>query len=173
MDTTSPRLRAVTEIIYTAFSPFSVNCCGSYVIPSESWLLFYPSGEPGVSGDFWGSQEGCQGPFRPSGRNRGLPFRRRRGQGPHLATLQSRVGQLSEPLLQWVVGSRQVGGDPGQCWPHAEHLSVRRSCCHAPAGTPGAPMLGGSQRSYHRYITLSAQGHPHPHSRPVPGPSAL
>ena len=21
-----------------------------------------PSGEPGVSGDFWGSQEGCQGP---------------------------------------------------------------------------------------------------------------
>ena len=25
----------------------------------------------GVSGDFWGSQEGCQGPFRPSGRNRG------------------------------------------------------------------------------------------------------
>ena len=28
----------------------------------------FPSGEPGVSGDFWGSQEGCQGPFRPSGR---------------------------------------------------------------------------------------------------------
>ena len=41
----------------------------------------FPSGEPGVSGDFWGSQEGCQGPFRPSGRNRGLPLRRRRGQG--------------------------------------------------------------------------------------------
>ena len=38
-----------------------------------------------MSGDFWGSQEGCQGPFRPSGRNRGLPLRRRRGQGPHLA----------------------------------------------------------------------------------------
>ena len=44
----------------------------------------FPSGEPGVSGDFLGSQEGCQGPFRPSGRNRGLPLRRRRGQGPHL-----------------------------------------------------------------------------------------
>ena len=43
------------------------------------------SGDPGVSGDFWGSQEGCQGPFRPSGRNRGLPLRRRGGQGPHLA----------------------------------------------------------------------------------------
>ena len=34
-----------------------------------------------MSGDFWGSQEGCQGPFRPSGRNRALPLRRRRGQG--------------------------------------------------------------------------------------------
>ena len=28
------------------------------------------------------AQEGCQGPSRPSGRNRGLPLRRRRGQGP-------------------------------------------------------------------------------------------
>ena len=25
-------------------------------------LSVVPSGEPGVSGDFWGSQEGCQGP---------------------------------------------------------------------------------------------------------------
>ena len=25
---------------------------------------FEPSGEPGVSGDFWGSQEGCQGSSR-------------------------------------------------------------------------------------------------------------
>ena len=39
----------------------------------------FPSRDPGVSGDFWGSQEGCQGPFRPSGRNRGRPLRRRRG----------------------------------------------------------------------------------------------
>ena len=31
------------------------------------------------------AQEGCQGPFRPSGRNRGLPLRRHRGQGTHLA----------------------------------------------------------------------------------------
>ena len=44
-----------------------------------------PSREDGVSGNFWGSQEGCQGPFRPSGRNRGLPLRPRPGQGPHLA----------------------------------------------------------------------------------------
>ena len=45
----------------------------------------YPSREPSVSGKFWGSHEGCQGPFRHSGRNRGLPLRCRRGQGPHLA----------------------------------------------------------------------------------------
>ena len=25
----------------------------------------FPSREPGLSGDFWGSQEGCQGAFRP------------------------------------------------------------------------------------------------------------
>ena len=52
------------------------------VVPGPSVFL---SREPGVSGNFWGSQEGCQGPFRPSGRNRGLPLRCRRGQGPHLA----------------------------------------------------------------------------------------
>ena len=34
----------------------------------------FPSREPGVSGGFWESQEGCQGPSRPSGRNRGLPL---------------------------------------------------------------------------------------------------
>ena len=48
--------------------------------PSE-----FPSREPGVSGNFWGSHEGWQDPFRPSGRKRGLPLRRRRGQGSHFA----------------------------------------------------------------------------------------
>ena len=52
---------------------------------AETGLSVFHTGDPGVSGDFWVSQEGCQGPFRPSGRNRGLPLRRRRGQGPHLA----------------------------------------------------------------------------------------
>ena len=52
----------------------------------------FPSREPGVSGKFWGSHEGCQVPFRTSGRNMGLPLRRRSGQGPHLAkTLKPRV----------------------------------------------------------------------------------
>ena len=50
------------------------------VMPGTS---VFHSREPGVSGNFWGSQEGCQGPFRHSGRNRGLPLRRGRGQGPH------------------------------------------------------------------------------------------
>ena len=34
----------------------------------------FPLGELGESSDFWGSQERCQGPFPPSGRNRGLPL---------------------------------------------------------------------------------------------------
>ena len=45
----------------------------------------HPGKFPKVPGRRRGSQEGCQGPSRPSGRNRGLPLRRRRGQGPHLA----------------------------------------------------------------------------------------
>ena len=48
-------------------------CARLCAVPGPS---VFPSGEPGVSGDFWGSQEGCQGPFRTSGRNRGLPLRR-------------------------------------------------------------------------------------------------
>ena len=42
--------------------------------PMTEWVknlpAMHPSGDPGVSGDFWGSQEGCQGPSRPSGRLR-------------------------------------------------------------------------------------------------------
>ena len=45
----------------------------------------FHSREPGVSGNFLGSHEGCQVPFRTSGRNRGLPLRRSHGQVPHLA----------------------------------------------------------------------------------------
>ena len=57
-------------------------------VPGPSVL---PSREPGVSGNFWGSPGGCQVPFRTTGRNRGLPWRGRRGQGPHLAkTLEPR-----------------------------------------------------------------------------------
>ena len=58
----------------------------SFPHSTDAGTLGVPLGEPGVSGDFWVSLEGRQGPFRPSGWNRGLPLRRRRGQGPHLAT---------------------------------------------------------------------------------------
>ena len=60
-------------------------------------LSVFFSGDPGVSGDFWGSQEGCQGPFRHSGRNRGLPLRRPRGQGPHLAKRCSVTASQQSP----------------------------------------------------------------------------
>ena len=36
-----------------------------HIIPGNI-PFFIPSGEPSVSGDFWGSQEGCQGRFRES-----------------------------------------------------------------------------------------------------------
>ena len=58
------------------------------VVPGTS---VFPSREPGVSGDFGGSHEGCQMPFRTSGRNMGLPLRRHSRQGPHLPkTLEPR-----------------------------------------------------------------------------------
>ena len=44
-------------------------------IPALSHRRTSTHGEPGVSGDFWGSQEGCQGPFRTSGWNVGLLLR--------------------------------------------------------------------------------------------------
>ena len=43
----------------------------------ELWELVMdrvPSGEPGVSGDFWGSQEGCQEKYMPNGKE-GFPDR--------------------------------------------------------------------------------------------------
>ena len=72
--------------------------------------LVVPSREPGVSGNFWGSQEGCKGPFRPSGWNRGLPLRRRRGQGPHLAKRWEPRGflELWRPGVTWNATPRSL-----------------------------------------------------------------
>ena len=62
--------------------------CSDEVAPGPS---VFPSREPGVSGNFGGSHEGCQVPFRISGRNLGLPLRRLSGQRPHLEkTLEPR-----------------------------------------------------------------------------------
>ena len=68
--------------------------------------LVFHSREPGVSGNFWWSHEGCQVPFRTTGRNMGLPWRSRSGQGPHLAeTLELRG------LSQVAAGSSSYDGD--------------------------------------------------------------
>ena len=56
------------------------------VVPGRS---VFPSGEPGMSGNFWMSQEGCQVPCLTSRRNMGLPLRRRTGQGPHIAKMSN------------------------------------------------------------------------------------
>ena len=64
-----------------------------------------------MSGDFWGSQEGCQGPSRPSGRNRGLPLRRRRGQGPHLAYKMNQEDRgVATPEEELEGSKREVSG---------------------------------------------------------------
>ena len=55
-------------------------------------LSVFPSREPGVSGNFWVSHEGCQVPCLTSQWNMVRPLRRCSGQGPHLAkTLEPRV----------------------------------------------------------------------------------
>ena len=51
----------------------------------------FPSREPGVSGNFWGSHERCQVLFSTSGLKLRLPLRRHSGQEAHLAkTLEPR-----------------------------------------------------------------------------------
>ena len=58
------------------------------VVPGPSVVS---STELSMSGNFWGSQDRCQVPFRTSGWDMGLPLRRCSGQGPHLArTLEPR-----------------------------------------------------------------------------------
>ena len=52
----------------------------------------FPSREPGVSGNFWGSQERCQELFRTSRRKLGLPLRRHSGQEAHLAKTLEPLG---------------------------------------------------------------------------------
>ena len=71
--------------------PWSSDVCSSDLGGEKGFrgsgagTLGVPLGGTRCVGGYWGSQESCQGPFRPSGRNRGLPLRRRGGQGPHLA----------------------------------------------------------------------------------------
>ena len=62
-----------------------------------------------VSGDSWGSQEGCQGPFRPSGRNRGLPLSRR-GEGERVLALESREGTRASRRVEEGLSRSLSGG---------------------------------------------------------------
>ena len=71
----------------------------------------FPSGEPGVSGDFWGSQEGCQG----------LPFGPRSQASLQKAQGRGALGDAMAPSRVRRLGVRA----PGALW-------------EAMAGTPGA-----------------------------------
>ena len=94
----------------------------------------FPSGEPGVSGNFWGSHEGWQDPFRPSGRNMGLPWRHR----------ELRCSPGVRPVPRWPLellrGSqaprRAVCGTRGSL----------RACCPSPPASHWLP-LGGKEGS--------------------------
>ena len=69
-------------------------------------LLVFPSREPGVSGDIWGSQEGCQGPFRPSCAD--FQKLRRATAMITLSVVRESIvcdGELREPLV-WRQGSQ-------------------------------------------------------------------
>ena len=105
-------------------------------------------------GKFWRSHEGCQVPFRNSGRNVRLPLRRRSGQGPHLAkTLGprgfSRVAAVFSsysgglrPLVELCV---EPAGLCGRCTGVAVPLRVVPS----PTGLPSkrGPGLGSFSRA--------------------------
>ena len=73
----------------------------------------FPSREPGVSGNFWGSQERCQVLFRTSRRKLGLPL-----EAP-------RLRQPQTPVADTLVSG---------C-PHLEDVQVKS--LHSPAASPG------------------------------------
>ena len=75
----------------------------SEAVPGPS---VFPSGEPGVSGDSWGSQEGCQGPFRPSHPGSQASSR---GEAKDPALLLSHHRCLLEPT-EWPKGSQTPCG---------------------------------------------------------------
>ena len=102
-----------------------------------------PSREPGVSGKFWRSHEGCQVPCRNSGRNVRLPLRRRSGQGPHLAkTLGPRGFSSCSGILELRRGF-QASSCVGPGKPHLpfELRGKAGGCARVTAG-PKRPHLG-------------------------------
>ena len=53
----------INELKWTGMGEFNSDDHYIYYCGQE----FFPLGGPRRVGAFWGSQEGCQGPFRPSG----------------------------------------------------------------------------------------------------------
>ena len=89
------------------------------VVPGPS---VFPLREPGLSGNFWVSREGCQVLFRTSGWNMGLPLRPRSGPRPHLSIWGNHV-----VFLELRRDSRVMTGISGflLCWPWEAQSSMR------------------------------------------------
>ena len=109
-------------------------------VPGPSVFL---SGDLGVSGVFWGSQEGCQGPFRPSGQNRGLPFSPASGV---LAPEGAGCGSVGDVPGAWLASAPL---SPPHCCIWALSLPDKELClrealavCTPPAPEPSAERPG-------------------------------
>ena len=109
----------------------------------------FPSREPGVSGNFWGSHERCQVLFRSSGRKLGLPLRRHSGQEAHLAKMleprgfprvavgfSSYDGDLSLPLGLALGSPIFPSGCEGKLGVVRESWGLRSSHCRAEKTSP-------------------------------------
>ena len=72
----------------------------------------FPSGEPGVSGDFWGSQEGCQG---PNGRGGWTPLRPLRGLQETRVATREESGVLGFPSSGSLRTMHGGGSAPSCC----------------------------------------------------------
>ena len=109
-----------------------------------------------MSGGFWGSQEGCQGPSRPSGRNRGLPLDAVAGKGLILPRgAQSNGGaawrlfrsgetRRGHPLGEPRLGSRAGAGEEATWNLGAGRLRARK-CRLGQRAEGGMPVLHHTQ----------------------------
>ena len=107
------------------------------------------------------TQEGCQGPSRPSGWNRGLPLRRRRGQGPHTTVFlpgkfheqRSLAGYSPWGCKEWDM-TEHVLSPPNKreknCTHGAQARPEQRHSCHlvceSPRGNPACRGTFGGRR---------------------------
>ena len=115
------------------------------VVPGPS---VFPLREPGLSGNFWVSREGCQVLFRTSGWNMGLPLRPRSGQRPHLSIWGNHVVFLelrrdsrvmtgiSGFLLGWPWEAQSSPGVARESWGlHSSHCRAKETSSSRVSGT--------------------------------------